>query len=310
MNEIMSEKEFDYSLVSNEVKEFLNRKENELSGIYTDYSKEVGKVCFEAQQALADHNNEGLFAQWIESVGLKRQRAYEYINIYKYAVRITDNEKLEIFSQQPKSLQVEMSKPSADEKLNNSVFNGDVTTHKKYKELEKKLKQAQSEKEQAKRSEQLAIEQLEREQNKEPKVITETVEKEVVPDDYEDLKRMNQSLKNEIEFANKKYSMLEASTRSAKELEQKIRSLEDREQSVTQRIEAIERLNHLEEEFEKFFDTKVAPMRFKPITDELYGTNATQRIRQLVETARHWVEEMEDVLPQRDIQYAEIIEED
>ena len=310
MNEIMSEKEFDYSLVSNEVKEFLNRKENELSGIYTDYSKEVGKVCFEAQQALADHNNEGLFAQWIESVGLKRQRAYEYINIYKYAVRITDNEKLEIFSQQPKSLQVEMSKPSADEKLNNSVFNGDVTTHKKYKELEKKLKQAQSEKEQAKRSEQLAIEQLEREQNKEPKVITETVEKEVVPDDYEDLKRMNQSLKNEIEFANKKYSMLEASTRSAKELEQKIRSLENREQTVTQRIEAIERLNHLEEEFEKFFDTKVAPMRFKPITDELYGTNATQRIRQLVETARHWVEEMEDVLPQRDIQYAEIIEED
>ena len=306
----MSEKEFDYSLVSNEVKEFLNRKENELSGIYTDYSKEVGKVCFEAQQALADHNNEGLFAQWIESVGLKRQRAYEYINIYKYAVRITDNEKLEIFSQQPKSLQVEMSKPSADEKLNNSVFNGDVTTHKKYKELEKKLKQAQSEKEQAKRSEQLAIEQLEREQNKEPKVITETVEKEVVPDDYEDLKRMNQSLKNEIEFANKKYSMLEASTRSAKELEQKIRSLENREQTVTQRIEAIERLNHLEEEFEKFFDTKVAPMRFKPITDELYGTNATQRIRQLVETARHWVEEMEDVLPQRDIQYAEIIEED
>ena len=310
MNEIMSEKEFDYSLVSNEVKEFLNRKENELSGIYTDYSKQVGKVCFEAQQALADYNNEGLFAQWIESVGLKRQRAYEYINIYKYAVRITDNEKLEIFSQQPKSLQVEMSKPSADAKLNNSVYAGDITTHKKYKELEKKLKQAQSEKEQAKRSEQLAIEQLEREQNKEPKVITETIEKEVVPDDYEDLKRMNQSLKNEIEFANKKYSMLEASTRSAKELEQKIRSLEDREQSVTQRIEAIERLNDLEEEFEKFFDTKVAPMRFKPITDELYGTNATQRIRQLVETARHWVEEMEVMLPERDIQYAEIIEED
>lgn len=202
-----------------------------------------------------------------------------------------------------------------------NVIEKGIPTNEGYKKLEdattreianykKQLKEKDNQLAQAKRSEELAIEQLEREQNKEPKVITETIEKEVVPDDYEDLKRMNQSLKNEIEFANKKYSMLEASTRSAKELEQKIRSLEDREQSVTQRIEAIERLNHLEEEFEKFFDSKVAPMRFKPITDELYGTNAAQRIRQLVEIAKHWVEEMEDVLPQRDIQYAEIIEED
>lgn len=200
----------------------------------------------------------------------------------------------------------ESGKKSIDEATTREI----AEYQKRLKQKEDALKQAQSEKEEAKRSEQLAIEQLEREQNREPKVITETIEKEVVPDDYEDLKRMNQSLKNEIEFANKKYLMLEASTRGAKELEQKIRSLENREQSVTQRIEAIERLNYLEKEFEEFFDTKVAPMRFKPITEELYGTNAAQRIRQLVETARHWVEEMECVLPQRDIQYAEIIAED
>lgn len=302
---------FDYSLVTEETADFLKSKSFELDGIYSRYSNDVGKILYEAQQELADYNNDGLFSKWVEAKGIKRRNAYNYINIYKFAVQnLHNDQQKEIFSQQPKSLQLEMSKPSANTELNKKVFDGDIKTHKEYKELERKYKQAQSEKEQAKRSEQFAIEQLEREQNKEPKVITETVEKEVVPDDYEELKRMNQSLKREIEFANNKYSMLEASTRSAKELEQKIRSLEDREQSVTQRIEAIERLNHLEEEFEKFFDTKVAPMRFKPITDELYGTNATQRIRQLVETARHWVEEMEAILPQRDIQYAEIIEEE
>ena len=33
-----------------------------------------------------------------------------------------------------------MSKPSANPEVNQAVFNGDVTTHKEYKELERRLK--------------------------------------------------------------------------------------------------------------------------------------------------------------------------
>ena len=308
MNEIEN-KVFDYTLLDSETSQYLKDRETSMERTLEKTAEQLGEDLYKAQQRLAKKGY-GNFEDWFTSLGIKKSSAYNYIKRYSFVQQLDEPSKKEMFRSLPARVQIEMSKPSANDEINQKVFNGDIKTHKEYKELEKKLKQAQSEKEQAERTKQFAIEQLEREQNKEPKVITEMVEKEVVPDDYEDLKRMNQSLKNEIEFANKKYSMLEASTRSAKELEQKIRSLEDREQSVTQRIEAIERLNDLEEEFEQFFDTKVAPMRFKPITDELYGTNATQRIRQLVETARHWVEEMEDVLPQRDIQYAEIIEED
>lgn len=194
MNEITLQDTFDYSIVSEGTKEFLVSKENELAGIYSNYSKEVGKVCYEAQQKLADYNNDGLFGKWIESVGLRRQRAYEYIDIYKYAVRISDNEELEIFDKQPKSMQIEMSKPSADPELNQKVYDGDITTHKEYKELEKKLKEKDSQLEQAKKSEQIAIEQLEKEQSKEPEVIREQVE----PDDYNYLKRSNEQLKNQL----------------------------------------------------------------------------------------------------------------
>lgn len=309
----MSEKAFDYSLVSNEVKEFLNRKENELSGIYTDYSKEVGKVCFEAQQALADYNNEGLFAQWVESVGLKRQRAYEYINIYKYAVRITDNEKLEIFSQQPKSLQVEMSKPSADEKLNNSVFNGDVTTHKKYKELEKKLKQAQSEKEQAKRSEQLVIEQLEREQNKEPEVITQTVERVVVPDDYEDLERKSKKLEGKVFQLNRQLERIreiDSYEAKAESIKQEVEYLNGERQKLKHIFDSAEKLQQLERKFNDFFDTEMAPLKYKPLINDLTNTNGVSRMKEMVNLARAWVEDMDRMLPDenRQIIEAEMVE--
>lgn len=37
-------------------------------------------------------------------------------------------------------MQAQVSKPSANPEVNQAVFNGDVTTHKEYKELERRLK--------------------------------------------------------------------------------------------------------------------------------------------------------------------------
>ena len=242
----MTNTHFEYSLVSDETAMLLKSKKNQLDGIYFRYTSEVGQVLYEAQQELADYNNDGLFAKWVEAVGFKRQRAYEYINIYKYAVRITDNDELEIFEKQPKSIQTEMSKPSADPEINQAVFSGDITTHKEYKEREKELKKQlkqQAEQHQRQLAEKDDVinktyEQLQKEQQREPQVIEKT------PDDYEYLKKANNELEQklsktnaDLEMARTKYGLLEQSTAEAKELERKIIEISSKPKPLSPRDE-------------------------------------------------------------------------
>lgn len=50
-------------------------------------------------------------------------------------------DQLETFEELPKRLQLEISKPSHIPELKEKVLDGDIKTHKEYKELERKLKQ-------------------------------------------------------------------------------------------------------------------------------------------------------------------------
>lgn len=318
MNEI-TKVNFEYALVSEETARLLKSKKNQLDGIYFRYTSEVGQVLYEAQQELADYNNDGLFSKWVEAAGFKRQRAYEYINIYKYAVRITDNEELEIFEKQPKSIQTEMSKPSALPKVNEAVYSGEITKHKEYKELEKKLKvQEERHQRQLKDKDEVinsTYKQLERAQQQEPTVI----EKEVIPEDYEKIKQENEQLKqsnqklqrdlewvqDDLKLKQTQYSLLESSTAEAKELERKIQSLQSQEKTIVEKMEAVETFYELERNFNDFFDTKMAPMRFKGIANHLYATNAVDRIRSMITQAELWAEEMNKILPNKNMKILE-----
>lgn len=316
MNEITNA-HFEYSLVSDETAMLLKSKKNQLDGIYFRYTSEVGQVLYEAQQELADYNNDGLFGKWVEAAGFKRQRAYEYINIYKYAVRITDNDELEIFEKQPKSIQTEMSKPSAIPEVNEAVISGDIKTHKEYKELEKQLKQ-QSEQHQRQLAEKDEVinktyEKLRKEQQREPQVI------EKKPEDYERIKQENEQLKqsnqklqrdlkwvrDDLSLTQTQYNLLESSTAEAKELERKIQSLQSQEKTIVEKMEAVETFYELERNFNDFFDTKMAPMRFKGIANHLYATNAVDRIRSMITQAELWAEEMNKILPNKNMKILE-----
>ena len=75
--------------------------------------------------------------------------------------------------------------------MKEKVLDGDIKTHKEYKELERQLKQRdeqnaqlQSQVEQAQRSEEIARKKLEDEQNREPEVV----EKYIEPEDYQQTK--------------------------------------------------------------------------------------------------------------------------
>ncbi|HEO6945021.1 TPA: hypothetical protein ACULRB_002052 [Streptococcus agalactiae] len=187
MQEITTQNDFDYSLVDIETASKLKALSNQLDGIYQNYSIAVGEVLYQAQQELSNYGD-GTFGKWIESKGLSRTNTFNYIKSYEFVQNLNKQEK-EIFVSKPKSLQFEMSKPSANPELNQKVFDGDITTHKQYKELERQLKLAEADKERLKQqNERLA------EQALSAKIVEKEVIKEVIPDDYESTKQLNQTL--------------------------------------------------------------------------------------------------------------------
>ena len=196
MNEV-----FDYSLVDGETAEFLKEREYTINGIAEDARIKIGKELKKAKTKLANHHG-GVFQKWVQSGGISLDDAYYYINLNELSKNL-DNSKKDNFLNAPKSLQKEVMKKSAPDDLKQKVLDGDITTHKEYKqltkekaELEQQNAQLQSQVEQAQRSEEIARKKLEDEQNREPEVI----EKYTEPEDYQSIKNMNEHLESEREY--------------------------------------------------------------------------------------------------------------
>ncbi|WP_353420407.1 hypothetical protein [Staphylococcus coagulans] len=215
MNELQ-QREFDYSLVDNETAIKLEKYEKQLNRIYNSYSIEVGEVLYNAHEDLSNYGD-GTFIKWAESKGIKKASVYNYINAYKFVQLLDKPEEKDTFLSQPKTLQYAMSKPSAKEEINQEVFNGNIKTSQEYKEMERKAKeyeqqlkirdeqnaQLQSQIQQAQRSEEIALKQLEEAENRELEVIEREVVKEVVPDDVKrQLEQFKQNFERESNNAN------------------------------------------------------------------------------------------------------------
>ena len=227
--------EFKYNELPKELSDFIIEKENILNGIKHRYAKEVGKVFYEAQQEFSDFNNGGLFEKWYTSIGFKEQNVYNYIQIYN-EVQQLDGDQLETFEELPKRLQLEISKPSHIPELKEKVLDGDIKTHKEYKELERQLKQRdeqnaqlQSQVKQAQRSEEIARKQLEDAENKEPEVI----EKYIEPEDY-------QQTKDALDQSRHQQKLIEQRN---EKLEKDIKEMEQRRDEVSEKSQKYDELN-------------------------------------------------------------------
>lgn len=199
---------FDYSLVDNETAEFLKEREYTINGIAEDARIKIGRELKKVQDKLARGYN-GVFQKWVQSGGISLDNAYYYINLSLLS-RNLDNKEKDNFLNAPKSLQKEVMKKNAPDDLKRKVLDGDITTHKEYKklqrdkeELEQQNAQLQSQVEQAQRSEEIARKQLEDSENREPEVIEREVVKEVVPDDVkQQLEQFKQKFERESNNAN------------------------------------------------------------------------------------------------------------
>lgn len=132
---------FDYSTVDCDTAAFLQEKEQKITQIRMMSVYAIGKELKEAQDKLADHN-QGTFGKWCESLGFGKSSVYNYISAYSYVVQNLDN--LEAANSIQPSLLFAISKPSAPKELQKAVMDGDITSHKQYKELEQKLREAEA----------------------------------------------------------------------------------------------------------------------------------------------------------------------
>ena len=314
MNEIATN-DFDYSLVGTETAHKLKALSNQLDGIYQNYSVAVGEVLFKAQQELSNYGT-GTFGRWVESNKISKSNAYNYINAYKFVQQLDEPEEKEIFSKQPQRLKNEMSKPSANPEVNQAVFDGDVTTHKEYKELERRLKL----KDQA-----LEAVKGELERAKTVKPIEKVIEKEIIPDDYKATQNLNKqlldknkdltdeldSVKRSLRLKTASYEMLEKETSEALALKDSIEHLRADKEKLENSVTNIFNLSKLVTKFENFFDEEMAPLRFKTLIQGIGKDAQIEKLRDILALTENWLEEMNKIVPEngRTIIEGEIINE-
>ena len=137
-----------------------------------------------------------------------------------------------------------------------------------------------------------------------PEVVEKEVVVERIPADYENLKTTNEqlekqlsSVRNDLKMKKMQYDLLEQNTESAKTLEANIKALQQKEKSIDQRVKATIEFNDLMREIETFFDTKMASLRFKPLINDLYDTEASNKLSEVVNSVDFWVSEMRKIIP-------------
>lgn len=294
MNEI--KQTFDYSVVDTNTASFLKLKEQEMHSIVLNSSVQLGEKLIEAQEKLAKYNT-GTFEKWFVSLGLKKQTVYNYINQAKFVHQMDESKQIEMFQELPMTLKTEISKPSAEPEAVELVLSGDIKTTKEYRELEKQLKS---------KDEQIAMQaqMIDDLSEQEPQVIEKKVVVEKIPADYENLKTTNEqlekqlsSVRNDLKMKKMQYDLLEQNTESAKTLEANIKALQQKEKSIDQRVKATIEFNDLMREIEMFFDKKMASLRFKPLINDLYDTEASNKLFEVVNSVDFWVSEMRKIIP-------------
>lgn len=314
MNELATN-DFDYSLVGTETAHKLKALSNQLDGIYQNYSVAVGEVLFKAQQELSNYGT-GTFGQWVESNKISKSNAYNYINAYKFVQQLDEPKEKEIFSKQPQRLKNEMSKPSANPEVNQAVFNGDITTHKEYKELERRLKL----KDQA-----LEAVKGELERVKQTKTTEKVIEKEIIPQDYQATQDLNKqllgknkdlsdeldSVKRSLRLKEASYEMLEKETSEALALKESIEHLRADKEKLENSVSNIFNLSKLVTKFENFFDEEMAPLRFKTLIQGIGKDAQIEKLRDILTLTENWLDEMNKIVPEngRTIIEGEIINE-
>lgn len=145
---------FDYSLVDEDTAQYLRKATERIAqNLITIMSSqaEIGAILIEAHDRLANHYHGG-FEKWYTSLGMSKSSVNRLIQVHEFRENLLRSSQLgqltdspiDFFDNLPKTLQADISSPSAPAEAVNAVLSGDITTHKDYIALKKQLEEAKN----------------------------------------------------------------------------------------------------------------------------------------------------------------------
>lgn len=274
---------------------------NVITAEINSYKQIAGQSIWEIGRRLnyVKENNlaHGEFVSWLSKVGMDRYEATRFMKVAKELPNVDTfahlgNKALYLIATLPEE---ERSKEHVTSK--GKVKTPDEMTVRELQELKRQLKA---------KDEQLSLQakMIDDLTEQEPEVIEKEVVVERIPADYETVKATNErlekqlsSVRNDLKMKKIQYDLLEQNTESAKALEANIKALQQKEKSIDQRVKATIEFNDLMREIETFFDKKMASLRFKPLINDLYDTEASNKLSEVVNSVDFWVSEMRKIIP-------------
>lgn len=247
----------------------------------------------------------GEFRQWHENLGISKDFASKSMKISKELPNVVTLRHLGATA-----LHLIATLPDEEKQAQlDRIEQGDNPTVRELQEVRRQLNQAKSDlKEKIAQNERLAAMALSKE---EPQVVEKEVVKEVVPDDYEATKKLNNDLldKNK-KLANKidtverqlrvkefEFKELQEDTSESLALKEAVEHLRADKQKLETSMSNLMTLSEMTLDFEDFFTHKMAPMRFKALIAGLGKDIQLDKIREILTLTDSWLTEMYKIVP-------------
>ncbi|HEM9563084.1 TPA: DUF3102 domain-containing protein [Streptococcus agalactiae] len=244
----------------------------------------------------------GQFMEWVGKLGINQPEANRMM---KVANELPNSSTLSNLGSTALYLIATLPDNQKQEQLER-IENGDNPTVRELQEIKRendRLKAENTRLEQQK--ENLA------EQALSAKIVEKEVIKEVIPDDYESTKSLNSDLlkknkqlsktleETEWELDSKKLELatIKLESQRAIEVTDQIRHLEGKKEKLENLVTSISELSSIISDVQNFFDTKMAPLRFKPIINNVNAHYSVTEVTKMVNTVQSWCDEMYKIIP-------------
>ena len=254
----------------------------------------------------------GQFMEWLKKIEFSQTVANQFMKVAKELPNSVTSQNLGINALYLIATLPEEEKQEQIEKIEQ----GDTPTVRELQEVKKKLKL----KEQA-----LEAVKGELERTRLIKPTEKVIEKEIIPDDYKATQNLNKqlldknkdltdeldSVKRSLRLKTASYEMLEKETSEAVALKESIEHLRADKEKLENSVSNIFTLSKLVSEFEDFFDSKMAPLRFKTLIQGIGKDAQIEKLRDILTLTENWLDEMNKIIPEsgRTIIEGEIINE-
>lgn len=261
----------------------------------------------------------GEFGNWLKKIEFSHYVANQFMKVAKELPNYSPSNSLGI-----SALYLIATLPEEEREKEHILENGetkhvDEMTKRELEGVKRQLKENEARLDRAQKSEQIAIQKLEQEQNKEPKVIEKEIIKEVKPHDYDGLKSNNEQLEfsnrrlketikeveSRNEFVEQQYHNLldqrkEVDEKSQRydELTEEIEVLSQQRNRQAQQVEAIKDFNQFTRDVNVLL-VKLSPIVYRDDIELLKESGITIRnYKELVSKVQSWCDDMNRKLNQ------------